>query len=919
MEKYYLILLFAFISLMAKSQITTEPAFPIANQKVKIIFDSKKESRLGTFSQDLYAHTGVGIEGTGNWQHVIGNWGQNDVQPKLTYVGDGVYELVISPDINTFYNVTSGEKVSNMSFVFRSASGNKQSNDLFITVYQTGLNLDIQFPPANAILEKDSVYTFSAVSSSTAALKMYLDDALVADTTGESIDASFNFDQPGEHKVLVTAENSEGLFVSDSTYICVRGDQVVEAMPAGSRKGITYLSNQSARLVLFAPGKSYVYLLGDFNNWQPKNSYLMKKDGDYFWMDVQGFEAGKEYIFQYFIDGKIKIADPYTEKISDPSNDSEITSDSYPDLISYPEGKTEEIASVLQTAQPAYKWEIPNFQVPETRQLTIYELLVRDFTTQHTYQSVIDKLNYLSDLRINVLELMPVSEFEGNNSWGYNPSFYFAPDKYYGPKNDLKKLIDECHKRGIAVVIDMVLNHSYGQSPLVRMYWDAANNRPASTNPWYNTVSPNTTYSWGYDFNHESAYTKELVDSINSFWINEYHVDGFRFDFTKGFTNKAGDGSAYDASRIVILERMADEIWKRKSDALVICEHLANNPEELELANHGLLLWGNINQNYGEAAMGYVQGSNSDLSWGVYKQRGWSKPNLVTYQESHDEERLTYKCLTWGNVLNDYKTTELRTALDRIKMNYLFQIPIPGPKMIWQFGEFGYDYSINTCDDGVTVSDGCRLSQKPVRWDYRYNSERSALFQVVGSLNYLKQNYEEFSMPTNFSYALSGAQKSINLTFGTYHVVIIGNFALEEKTMSVKFPVTGTWNDYFNNSTIQVGSSTMDLTLKPGEYHLFSTRKFSHPEFTTTDVTAYPSVSGLNVFPNPVDKQLIIENNGLAKIQIFNLNGQKLREISVDSDQIKPSVDVNFLAPGMYILKAITSGNELKSCKFIKN
>jgi hypothetical protein len=183
----------------------------------------------------------------------------------------------------------------------------------------------------------------------------------------------------------------------------------------------------------------------------------------------------------------------------------------------------------------------------------------------------------------------------------------------------------------------------------------------------------------------------------------------------------------------------------------------------------------------------------------------------------------------------------------------------------------------------------------------------------------LKQKYEEFSSPTTFSYALSGAQKNINLTFGTYHVVIVGNFALEEKTMSVTFPVTGTWNDYFNNSTIQVGSSKVDLALKPGEYHLFSTRKFSHPEFTTTGVAEFSSASGLNIFPNPVDGQLTIENSGLVKIEIFNLNGQKLREISVDSDQMKQMVDVNFLAPGMYILKGTTSCNEMKSCKFVKN
>jgi hypothetical protein len=918
MRRYYLFLLLIGLNLLAMSQITTEPAFPIASQQVKITFDSKLDSKLGTFSQDLYAHTGVGIEGVANWQHVIGNWGQNDVQPKLSYIGDGVYELLITPDISTFYGVSAGEKVINMSFVFRNSAGNKQTNDLFVNVYQNGLNIELKFPTANAILEKGTPYIFSAVSSSSGSLKMYLDNTIVKETTGENIDSLFQFDQPGEHKVLFTCENSEGQIASDSTFICVRAEPVTEPLPLGAKKGITYADNHSARLVLFAPGKSYVFVLGDFNDWKPMNSYQMKKDGDYFWYDLSGLLSGKEYIFQYFIDGEIRIADPYTEKISDPWNDNEINSSVYPGLIQYPKGKSEGIASVLQSGQQSYQWEIPNFAIPENKNLVIYEMLIRDFTQEHTYKSVIDKLNYLSDLRINVLELMPINEFEGNNSWGYNPSFYFAPDKYYGPKNDLKRLIDECHKRGIAVVIDMVLNHSYGQSPLVRMYWDEANSRPAVDNPWYNTVSPNQTYSWGYDFNHESNYTKELIDSVNSFWMSQYKIDGFRFDFTKGFTNTPGDGMAYDAKRISILERMANEIWKRKSGALVICEHLADSKEEKELADNGLMLWGNLNGKYCEAAMGYNESGKSDLTGGVYKSRLWNFPNLVTYQESHDEERVAYKCLTWGNALGDYNIKQLTTTLKRMELNALFHIPLPGPKMIWQFGELGYNYSINTCDDGVTVDNGCRLSLKPIRWDYKNNPDRSALFQIIASLNYLKQNYEEFSAPTNFSYSLSGAQKNILLTFGTNNVVIIGNFTLEEKIIPVTFPVTGTWYDYFGKSSVEVTGTNKDITLKPGEYRLFSTREFQHPVFTTTGVEKMTNFSGIEIFPNPVQDRLTAKYKNLGSVEIYNLNGQLVRVFSFNTEKVQQGMDVNFLKPGMYILKAITSENVVLTGKFIK-
>jgi len=125
MKRHLIFLIILCFTLSVAGQITTEPAFPVAGQSVKIIFDSKKEPRLGAFSEDLYAHTGVGVEGDGNWQYVIGQWGQNATQPKLTFKGDGIYELVITPSILDFYNVPEGKQVVNLSFVFRNSAGNK--------------------------------------------------------------------------------------------------------------------------------------------------------------------------------------------------------------------------------------------------------------------------------------------------------------------------------------------------------------------------------------------------------------------------------------------------------------------------------------------------------------------------------------------------------------------------------------------------------------------------------------------------------------------------------------------------------------------------------------------------------------------------------------------------------------------------
>ena len=150
-----------------------------------------------------------------------------------------------------------------------------------------------------------------------------------------------------------------------------------------------------------------------------------------------------------------------------------------------------------------------------------------------------------------------------------------ALDKYYGTRDKYKELIDSCHSKGIAVIMDFVFNHAYGQSPLVKMYWDAPKNQPSLDNPWFNPNCPHPPYCWGYDFNHFSSATQNFMDRVNTYWIEEYNIDGIRFDFTKGFTNNSNSG--WDVQRQDLLKRMADTIWSIKPDFYVILEHWGDN------------------------------------------------------------------------------------------------------------------------------------------------------------------------------------------------------------------------------------------------------------------------------------------------------------------------------------------------------
>ncbi|MEJ7665514.1 MAG: alpha-amylase family glycosyl hydrolase [Hymenobacter sp.] len=467
----------------------------------------------------------------------------------------------------------------------------------------------------------------------------------------------------------------------------------VAALPAGAKAdGITYINNgTSAILTLTAPRKQFVYVVGEFNNWQPTAAGFMKRTtasnpadlsdraaatadaaSGRWWVQVDGLTPGQEYAYQFLVDGKLRVADPYCGKILDPDNDKNIPTSTYPGLVAaYPTGKTTGIVSVLQPGAPAYTWTTTNFQRPARTNMVIYELLVRDFVAAHDYKTLRDTLNYIQRLGVNTIELLPINEFDNNESWGYNPSFYFAPDKYYGTQTALKQFIDECHRRGIAVVLDMVLNHSTGNSPMVQLYGNISSG-PTADNPWFNTAAPHP-YSVYNDLNHESPYTRYFSKQVMQFWLQEYRIDGYRFDLAGGFSQKPkteATYSDYDQSRIDIWKDYYNFQMSVDSKSYPILEHFPNynsDPTKDEgkvLADYGMMLWDNMNNNYTQAAMGYSTGW--DLSYGYYGNqggRGWNEPNTVTYMESHDEERMQFKNITYGNASGSYSTRDPATGL----------------------------------------------------------------------------------------------------------------------------------------------------------------------------------------------------------------------------------------------------------------
>lgn len=907
------------VSFQLNAQVTLDPFFASQNDSVVVYYDATKGNGALVGQSQIYAHAGlITTESTSptDWKFVQGSWGTADPSVEMTNEGNDIHSIGIN--IPTFYGFPGGTEVISLAFVFRNADGSivgrtSTGNDIFVPLYDGYGAVLLEPLDEFQIIDQHQTIDIQGIASTASTMRIWIDDSAVAEVTStDSIDFTLNTIDfgGGSHSIILeSSDGNETLF--DTAQYLFREPTVFEALPAGTVDGANYIDDSTVVLMLTCPIKEFAFVIGDFTEWEINSEFAMRRtpDSTAFWIEITGLESDVELRYQFVVgEDLIRIADPYTHKILDPWNDPSIPASTYPDLIPYPTGKSNEAVSILHINRQKFEWdESFSYERPAVENLRIYELLIRDFTEERTYQSVIDSLDYLDRLGINAIELMPVNEFEGNNSWGYNPSFYFAPDKYYGTEEKLKELIEEAHKRGIAIILDMVLNHSFGQSPLVRLFFDGAANKPTAENPWFLTDAAHD-FNVGYDFDHESPYTEKFVDDVMRFWVEEYRIDGYRMDLSKGFTSNITIGNAgawgqYDEDRIENLTRMGEEVWAIDSGIYIILEHFANNDEEEELSDRGFMLWGNINHDFNENTMGY----GANVSWSSYKNRGWADPHLISYMESHDEERLMYRNKLYGNETGEYSTKKTWTALKRMEQAAVYFFSTPGPKMIWQFGEMGYDLSINRCENG-SVNPGCRLSPKPPRWHYLDNSDRKRLFEVYAAMQQLREEHEVFATD-NFTMNAGGIIKNIKFTGDDMSVVTLCNFDVAEQEQTVSFPEAGTWYEYFSGDSIVLDGMNFDFTLAPGDYRLYTSVRLDQPNITN-GIASSGSTTEYNVFPNPTsDRFTITSNEKIDKVDIMDAFG-RLHRIQRASEANSMTMDLTGLASGTYLIR-IASGDEV--------
>lgn len=874
MKKWLLLplLLCLVVSVNAQRLLSWTPEFPLDNSNLVITVDCNKGNQgllnfEGGSSANVYVHVGVITNlstGPGDWRYTKFTWGTADAAAKATPLGSNKYSYTIN-NVRSFFGVPAGETIKKVTCIFRNAGGtlkqvNSDVSDMYIPVYGASefavrLNVPVSEPRYIPWLEPISVAVggtvpVTAVSSANANLNLKLNNVSFATATAaNTISGNATISAPCVQEIIATGDNG-ATTAGDTIRFNIPVATVTAPLPAGTQPGINYAANNTeVTLVLYAPNKNNVIVTGDFSGWATNCAYQMKRtaDGNYYHITLTGLTPGTIYKFQYIVDGTIKTTDPYTELILDPNNDQYISAATFPGIPAYPTGLTSGIVGTFQTAAPAYTWTTTGYTRPDKKNLVIYELLLRDFLTNSNWQTLADTLNYLKNLGVNAIEVMPFNEFEGNSSWGYNPDFFFAPDKAYGTKNNLKRFIDMAHGKGMAVIMDAVLNHATGLSPLAQLYWNSATNQPAANSPYFNVTATHP-FSVFNDFNHESEATKYHTARYIRHWLTEYKLDGFRWDLSKGFTQKVCSDVAcwntYDASRVAIWQRYYDSTQVVSPGSYSILEHLGNDDEEADLAGRGMLLWGKMTDQYNQNTMGYS--SSSSIERAFYKNRtGWTQPHLVTYAESHDEERLMYKNITFGSSANpSHDVKNLAIALSRMETMQPFLLLIPGPKMIWEFGELGYDKSIFTCENGTVPapygSDQCKLSPKPVLWNYYQETARKRIYDEIAALNKLRA-----AKPNTFlSSAISGTlnddlKKQLIISHPDMSVVALGNFDVTAQNFTVTFPAAGTWYNYFTGASFTATGSAQTINMLPAEYRVYTNVSFCSAAMptATTPVT----------------------------------------------------------------------------------
>jgi 1,4-alpha-glucan branching enzyme len=524
----------------------------------------------------------------------------------------------------------------------------------------------------------------------------------------------------------------------------------VELAPDGTVPGAFDRGDGTTIFALYAPGKESIHLVGDFNDWQRDADPLNVTESGLWWIARQ-LPPGS-YHYKFVVDGSTEIVDPYARRLSH---------DGTPLLV--------------VGAEP-YSWGDSGWDRPPFSELVIYELHIGDFCAPYTFGSVIEKLPYLRDLGINAIELLPVFGFGGKPGWGYDPLFFFAPEQSYGTPEDLKALIDQAHQHGIAVILDVVFAHTSQDHAFNKLY-------PYDYSPWYGDNDMSEPNQFGFPkFDHMRPATKDFVRDVQNYWINEYHIDGFRYDYTRGIGYNMQDGVSY----------LAYSARQAMPNLYLIAEESPEHPpivrdNDLNGAWH-------VRFNYMAKAL-LRQGQYLDWSWDNpeqwpalwdARQQGYSEPSqMVNYFESHDETRAIYELLTVEGISDE--AARYRSALGATLL-----LTAPGVPMLLHGQEWGEQTEKQS-------------GHNPLHWEALDGDAGLGLKSHYQTLIRIRRDHPALR---SANYAIDHCSaETKTLVFHRWNdagdEVVVGlNFAPAEQQIPVLLPSAGRWRDLLSGDEL---------------------------------------------------------------------------------------------------------------------
>ncbi|MFB2916944.1 MULTISPECIES: alpha-amylase family glycosyl hydrolase [Aerosakkonema] len=542
---------------------------------------------------------------------------------------------------------------------------------------------------------------------------------------------------------------------------------------------------------LLAPNHKEAKLKGSFSNWEEIS--MEKDDNGYFRAKIALDDGIYQYKFRVQLPGGeqeqwVEVNDPYVTAI-DPATGNGIV-------------RIKEGEKIVDT----YVWQHDDKPLPGDSNLVIYELFIADFSggeddpNKHgQYKDVIEKLDYLCELGINAIELMPVNKNPTDYSWGYSPEYYFAPQPNYGSTEDLKRLIDECHGRGIRVILDQLYNHSSEECPLQKIdrdYWY-----------YHDRHHPEDEYYWGPEFNYEYwdekrniCPAKEFMGDVVRFWIQEYHIDGIRYDALKQLDNPeflhwltqeakktAGSKPFYNIGEhvpenvdMVAPKGPMDGCWHDSFFHFII-PHLFGDKFELE-----------------EELKKVLDPKRQEYPEGVTK--------VINYISNHDQKRLLEN-LGERNIFD-------AAAFGRVKLGVAILMTAVGVPTIRMGEEFG-EYTPITLEHS-----------NPLKWSLLKNDRNRNLFEYFkGLITLRKQNPALQTANIEFFHENPEAKVFAYVRWNDEgsRVVVVANFSDKhlENYEIPNFPANGTWHEWTNNYDVESKDDRLVITLAEYEAKVF--------------------------------------------------------------------------------------------------